>query len=96
MRKSKFNSQLQENSIAVFDAAPCCPAFFAEALLPAPVEAFKRHGPDFIAGDKLEDLVAAMNKRPGNNLLRLDEVGMQIEARDRGRNAGRAAAKAVV
>ncbi|UPK36278.1 FAD-binding dehydrogenase [Bradyrhizobium sp. 186] len=50
---------------------------------PAPVEAFKRHGVDFIVRDKLEDLVAAMNKLAGNDLLRLDEVRMQIEARDR-------------
>lgn len=50
---------------------------------PAPVEAFKRHGVDFIVRDKLEDLVAAMNTLAGNDLLRLDEVRMQIEARDR-------------
>lgn len=50
---------------------------------PAPVEAFKRHGVDFIVRDKLEDLVAAMNKLAGNDLLRLDEIRMQIEARDR-------------
>lgn len=59
------------------------------------MEAFKRHGADFIVRDKLEDLVAAMNKLPGDNLLGLDEVRMQIEARDRRRNAGRAAAKVV-
>ncbi len=28
---------------------------------PAPVEAFKQHGADFIVRDNLEDLVAAMN-----------------------------------
>src|SRR6266568_248616 len=50
---------------------------------PAPVEAFKRHGVDFIVRDKIEDLVAEMNKLAGNDLLRLDEVRMQIEARDR-------------
>lgn len=50
---------------------------------PAPVEAFKSHGVDFIVRDKLEDLVAAMNKLAGNDLLRLDEIRMQIEARDR-------------
>jgi predicted oxidoreductase len=50
---------------------------------PAPVEAFKRHGVDFIVRDKLEDLVAEMNRLAGNDLLRLDEVRMQIEARDR-------------
>ena len=50
---------------------------------PAPVEAFKRHGVDFIVRDKIEDLVAAMNKLAGNDLLKLDEIRMQIEARDR-------------
>jgi predicted oxidoreductase len=50
---------------------------------PAPVEAFKRHGADFIVRDRLEDLVAAMNDLAGNDLLRLDDVKLQIEARDR-------------
>ena len=50
---------------------------------PAPVEAFKRHGVDFIVRDKIEDLVAEMNKLTGNDLLKLAHVKMQIEARDR-------------
>lgn len=50
---------------------------------PAPVEAFKSHGVDFIVRDKIEDLVAAMNTLAGNDLLKLDEIRMQIEARDR-------------
>ena len=50
---------------------------------PAPVEAFKRHGVDFIVRDKIEDLVAAMNKLAGSDLLKLEHVKMQIEARDR-------------
>ncbi|MET4388670.1 putative oxidoreductase [Bradyrhizobium sp. F1.4.3] len=50
---------------------------------PAPVEAFKRHGVDFIVRDKFEDLVAEMNKLAGNDLLKLEHVKMQIEARDR-------------
>ncbi|MDD1528112.1 FAD-binding dehydrogenase [Bradyrhizobium sp. WBOS7] len=50
---------------------------------PAPVEAFKRHGVDFIVRDKLEDLVAEMNKLAGSDLLRLDHIRTQIEARDR-------------
>ncbi|WP_061025763.1 FAD-binding dehydrogenase [Bradyrhizobium sp. CCH5-F6] len=50
---------------------------------PAPVEAFKRHGVDFIVRDKLEDLVAAMNKLAGSDLLKLEHVKIQIEARDR-------------
>lgn len=50
---------------------------------PAPVEAFKSHGVDFIVRDKLDELVAAMNKLAGSDLLRLEHVKMQIEARDR-------------
>lgn len=50
---------------------------------PAPVEAFKSHGVDFIVRDKIEDLVAAMNKLAGSDLLKLEHIKMQIEARDR-------------
>jgi uncharacterized protein len=50
---------------------------------PAPVEAFKQNGADFIVRDRLEDLVAAMNQLSGDNLLRLDHIRTQIEARDR-------------
>jgi predicted oxidoreductase len=50
---------------------------------PAPVEAFKSQGVDFIVRDRLEDLVAEMNKLAGSDLLKLDHIRMQIEARDR-------------
>lgn len=50
---------------------------------PAPVEAFKSHGVDFIVRDKIENLVAEMNKLAGNDLLKLEHIKMQIEARDR-------------
>ena len=50
---------------------------------PAPVEAFKKNGVDFIVRDRLEDLVAAMNQLSGDNLLKLDHIRVQIEARDR-------------
>ncbi|RXG88826.1 FAD-binding dehydrogenase [Bradyrhizobium zhanjiangense] len=50
---------------------------------PAPVEAFKSHGVDFIVRDKLDELVAAMNELAGSDLLRLEHIRMQIEARDR-------------
>ncbi|WP_440635573.1 FAD-binding dehydrogenase [Bradyrhizobium sp. PUT101] len=50
---------------------------------PAPVEAFKSHGVDFIVRDKLDELVAAMNKLAGSDLLQLEHIRMQIEARDR-------------
>jgi predicted oxidoreductase len=50
---------------------------------PAPVEAFKQKGADFIVRDNLEDLVSAMNALAGDNLLKLDHIRAQIEARDR-------------
>ena len=50
---------------------------------PAPVEAFKQKGADFIVRDNLADLVGAMNTLSGDNLLRLDHIKAQIEARDR-------------
>jgi predicted oxidoreductase len=50
---------------------------------PAPVEAFKKNGADFIVRDNLEDLVSAMNALSGDNLLKLDHIKAQIEARDR-------------
>jgi uncharacterized protein len=50
---------------------------------PAPVEAFEDHGIDFVVRDNLDDLVSAMNALTGDNLLKLDEIRTQIEARDR-------------
>ena len=50
---------------------------------PAPVEAFKRHGKDFIVRDTLEELVAGMNALAGNGLLDTAELRREIEARDR-------------
>jgi predicted oxidoreductase len=50
---------------------------------PAPVEAFKSHGADFIVRGNLADLVAAMNALSGDNLIQLEHLKAQIEARDR-------------
>jgi uncharacterized protein len=50
---------------------------------PAPVEAFKKNGVDFIVRDNLADLVTAMNALVGSNLLDHDTIKRQIEARDR-------------
>ena len=50
---------------------------------PAPVEAFKSKGADFIVRDDLESLVSAMNALAGDNLLKFDHLKVQIEARDR-------------
>ena len=50
---------------------------------PAPVEAFKSKGADFIVRDNLEDLVGAMNALAGDSLLKLEHLKAQIVARDR-------------
>jgi len=50
---------------------------------PAPVEAFKKNGADFIVRDNLADLVGAMNALAGSDLLKLEAIRTQIEARDR-------------
>jgi predicted oxidoreductase len=50
---------------------------------PAPVEAFKRHGMDFVVKDNLRDLVDGMNALAGAPLLSHDLLLEQIEARDR-------------
>jgi uncharacterized protein len=50
---------------------------------PGPVEAFKTHGADFVVRDDLAGLVAGMNALSGDNLLKLDHLKSQIEARDR-------------
>lgn len=50
---------------------------------PAPVEAFKSHGADFIVRDNIADLVSAMNALVGNDLLKCEAIKAQIEARDR-------------
>jgi uncharacterized protein len=50
---------------------------------PGPVEAFKTHGADFVVRDDLASLVAGMNALSGDNLLKLDHLKSQIEARDR-------------
>jgi len=50
---------------------------------PAPVEAFKQHGRDFIVRDTLEELVAGMNALANNTLLDVTHIRREIEARDR-------------
>jgi predicted oxidoreductase len=50
---------------------------------PPPVEAFKRHGVDFVVRDTLPDLVAGMNALTGEALIDHDRLAAQIEARDR-------------
>jgi len=50
---------------------------------PGPVEAFKKHGEDFVVADNLADLVAGMNKLARGPELDLAEIERQIVARDR-------------
>lgn len=51
-----------------------------------PVEAFKRHGEDFVVADTLEGLVAGMNRIADDDVPGLDPVALRavVEARDRG------------
>jgi predicted oxidoreductase len=50
---------------------------------PGPIEAFKRHGVDFIVADTLHELVHRMNLLAGEPLLDEAEVRRTIEERDR-------------
>jgi predicted oxidoreductase len=50
---------------------------------PPPVEAFKKHGADFIVRDTLPELVSAMNVMAGEDLLDHQRIAAQIQARDR-------------
>ncbi len=50
---------------------------------PAPVEAFKERGADFVVRDDLDSLVAGMNDLTDEPLLDLDRVRQEVEARDR-------------
>ncbi|GAB3943505.1 FAD-binding dehydrogenase [Spirosoma harenae] len=50
---------------------------------PAPVEAFKQHGVDFIIKDNLADLVDGMNALVGENLIDLSSLEHELVARDR-------------
>jgi len=61
-------------------------AFLRERLLnrsaPGPVEAFKRHGADFVVANDLESLVGKMNALTDEPLLDPNAIRHQIEARD--------------
>lgn len=49
---------------------------------PAPVEAFKRHGADFVVAGELDELVAKMNALTDEPLLDAGALRRQIESRD--------------
>ena len=48
-----------------------------------PIEAFKKHGEDFVVADNIDDLVAGMNKITDEPLIDRDDLHRQIVARDR-------------
>ena len=50
---------------------------------PAPIQAFKNHGEDFVIANDLKELVDGMNKLVGNELLDFMKIKEQILARDR-------------
>ncbi|MET9486265.1 FAD-binding dehydrogenase [Nocardia sp. NPDC006630] len=50
---------------------------------PGPVEAFKKHGVDFVVADTLADLVAGMNKISRGPHLDFADIERQVVARDR-------------
>ncbi|MCW2752660.1 MAG: FAD-binding dehydrogenase [Marmoricola sp.] len=50
---------------------------------PAPVEAFKEHGEDFVVADGLDELVAGMNKVAGSDLITVEGLRKTIIERDR-------------
>lgn len=49
---------------------------------PAPVEAFKQHGEDFVVANSLPELVAGMNRLVKSELLQLEKIDREIRARD--------------
>jgi len=49
---------------------------------PAPVEAFKQHGEDFVVAQTLEALIEGMNQLTPETPLELDHIRAQVEARD--------------
>jgi predicted oxidoreductase len=49
---------------------------------PAPVEAFKRHGEDFVVADSLSGLVQGMNRLTGSDLIDENALAALIRARD--------------
>lgn len=54
----------------------------ARGKAPAPIEAFKQHGEDFVVADTLAELVAGMNQLTDTPLLDLDKLHAEIAARD--------------
>lgn len=55
--------------------------FGAGGKAPAPIEAFKEHGTDFVVADTLDDLIVGMNQM-GEVSLDVGQIHAQIAARD--------------
>jgi predicted oxidoreductase len=53
---------------------------------PGPVEAFKRHGEDFVVADNLRDLAAGMNRLTSEPLIEAGALARVVAARDREMN----------
>jgi predicted oxidoreductase len=54
-----------------------------KAGAPGPVEAFKKHGEDFVVAASIPDLVAGMNRVSGNDLITVEGLTRTITERDR-------------
>ncbi|WP_067601164.1 FAD-binding dehydrogenase [Nocardiopsis listeri] len=50
---------------------------------PGPVEAFKKHGADFVVADRLPELIRKMKAVAGDEVLDADTVTREVVARDR-------------
>ncbi|GAA4954432.1 FAD-binding dehydrogenase [Actinoplanes utahensis] len=50
---------------------------------PGPIQRFQQYGADFVKAATLPELVAGMNRLTGTDLIELDALRRQIEARDR-------------
>ncbi len=73
----------QNPDITNFDRAGMLRERLMSKGAPAPVEAFKSRGADFVVADTLEELVGMMNKLTDEPLLEPQSIRAQIEARDR-------------
>ncbi|WP_045747615.1 FAD-binding dehydrogenase [Actinoplanes rectilineatus] len=50
---------------------------------PEPIRKFQQYGADFVKANTLPELVTGMNRVAGSNLIKLESLKAQIEARDR-------------
>jgi predicted oxidoreductase len=50
---------------------------------PEPIQRFQKYGADFVQAASLPELVTGMNRLAGNNLIKLEDIKRQLDARDR-------------